>query len=161
MKKLYLALIFLALLTGCSTKESKHEPFQNELLAYTQKFERVNRSDRYLAVATYINPVLKTEDLRERFVLSSYPVEEEIVLGSIKVNGGANLSVRELSHDDELLELANIKLPWSKHYEIISPEKKADYLTLTYETSRKTKVNLRFLKVSKSMYWNPKVELDD
>ena len=159
MKKLYLSITLGALLVGCTNKEAVHEPLQNELLSYTQKFEKVNRSDRYLAIATYINPVLKSSDLKERFILSSYPVEESIEMSSLKVNGDANLSVRELDYDDELLKLANINLPWSKHYEIISPEKKADYLTITYETSKNTKANLKFLKVSKSMYWSPKIEL--
>lgn len=159
MKKFYLMLISLFFLLGCSSKETNSESLQNELLAYTQKFERVRGSDRYLAVASYLNPVLKTNTLKEHFVLSSYPIDEEINLSTLSINGDLNLSIKELGQNDELLKLANIKLPWSKHYEIISSEKKSDYLTISYETYKKTKVNLKFLKVSKSMYWNPEIKL--
>ncbi|NLY04062.1 MAG: hypothetical protein GXZ15_04400 [Campylobacter sp.] len=57
-KFINLALLTL-LIIGCTSKTYVHEPLKNELLAYTQKFEHIrDNSDRYLAVATYLNPAL-------------------------------------------------------------------------------------------------------
>ncbi|CZE49289.1 hypothetical protein [Campylobacter geochelonis] len=163
MKKTLLILSFALLFISCSDKKPFHEPFKNELLAYTQKFEIIKKDEKYLAVATYLNPVLKLEQgAKERFILSSYPKNIDINLKSLKVNGSdENLTINKLQKDDELLKLTNINLPWSNHYEIIAPEKQSDYLTITYETNHLEKVSLRFLKVSKSMYWTPRIKLED
>ncbi|NLY04404.1 MAG: hypothetical protein GXZ15_06190, partial [Campylobacter sp.] len=138
-----------------------HEPLKNELLAYTQKFEHIrDNSDRYLAVATYLNPVLK-DTQNEIFLLSSYPKDEPILLETLKLNNDANLSITELEEDDKILELSNINIPWSKHYKIVANFKEADYLTISYSTKKETNVKLKFLKVSKSMYWQPEIKLDN
>lgn len=161
MKKFINLAILALVFAGCSNKEYVHDPLKNELLAYTQKFETIRgNADRYLAVATYLNPVLANSN-GERFLLSSYPQTEGIKFDTLKVNKDSNLSVKEVKNGDEILNLTNINLPWSNHYEIISPVKNADYLTITYTTQKNTNVTLKFLKVSKSMYWNPEIKLKD
>ena len=161
MKKLINLALLATIFVGCSNKEYVHDPLKNELLAYTQKFEAIRgNADRYLAVASYLNPVL-ADASGETFLLSSYPQDENIKFNTLKVNGDSNLSVREVKEGDKILEITNINLPWSNHYELISPVKEADYLTITYETEKNTQVSLKFLKISKSMYWNPELKLKD
>lgn len=160
MKKLNLFIIVLIFLTGCASKKSELNPVQNELLAYTQKFEKINGKKRYLAVASYLNPILKEND-KEIFILSSYPKEEIILEKSININNDFDLNITKLDLNDKLLKLANINLPWSNHYKITSKIKNNNYLTLNYKTQSGTDATLKFLKVSKSMYWNPKIKLDD
>lgn len=161
MKKLINLALLATIFVGCSNKEYVHDPLKNELLAYTQKFEAIRgNTDRYLAVASYLNPVL-ADASGETFLLSSYPQDEDIKFNTLKVNGDSNLSVKKVKEGDKILEITNINLPWSNHYELISPVKEADYLTITYETEKNTKVSLKFLKVSKSMYWKPEIKLKD
>lgn len=155
--------IFLTIfLVSCADKKQYvHEPIKNELLAYTEKFEKIRQgSDRYLAVATYLNPILKNSNNEEIFILSSYPKEEGINLKTLKVNNDNNIIITPLKSDDELLKLTNINLPWSHHYKITAPEKNSDSLKITYDTNRSLKVQLKFQKVSKSMYWSPEIELE-
>ncbi|WP_304339435.1 hypothetical protein [Campylobacter ureolyticus] len=160
MKKLNLFILVLIFLTGCAEKKSDLDPVKNELLAYTQKFESINGKKRYLAVSTYLNPVLKNSD-KEIFILSSYPKEEIILLNSININSDFDLNITKLDLNDELLKILNINLPWSNHYKITSNVKNSDYLTLNYKTQSGINANLKFLKVSKSMYWNPQIKLDN
>ena len=58
MKKIILVCFGAFFLFSCSKKEQIHEPLKNEFMAYTQKFESVKENDRYLAIATYLNPVM-------------------------------------------------------------------------------------------------------
>lgn len=161
MKKLINLAILAIVFAGCSSKVYIHDPLKNELLAYTQKFEAIRgNSDRYLAIASYLNPVL-ADASGETFLLSSYPQTESIKFDTLKVNGDSNLSIKEVKIGDKILTLTNINLPWSKHFKIVSPTKEADYLTITYKTEKNTDVTLKFLKVSKSMYWNPEIKLKD
>lgn len=159
MKKLNLFILVLIFLTGCAEKKSDLDPVKNELLAYTQKFESINEEKRYLAVSTYLNPVLKNSD-KEIFILSSYPKEESILLDSVNVNNDFDLNITKLDLEDELLKMVNINIPWSNHYKITSHIKDNDYLTLSYKTQSGINVNLKFLKVSKSMYWNPQIKFN-
>lgn len=159
MKKLNLFILVLIFLTGCAEKKSDLDPVKNELLAYTQKFESINEEKRYLAVSTYLNPVLKNSD-KEIFILSSYPKEETILLDSINVNNDFDLNITKLDLEDELLKMVNINIPWSNHYKITSHIKDNDYLTLSYKTQSGINANLKFLKVSKSMYWNPQIKFN-
>ncbi|PSM51813.1 hypothetical protein [Campylobacter blaseri] len=162
MKKISLTLIIALFVISCADKNAVHEPVKNELLAYTQKFEIVRTgNDRYLAIGTYLNPVLKKNTNEEIFILSSYPKEEPINLKTIRVNGDSNLSIKKLDYNDELLKLVNINLPWSYHYKIIAPVKNSNYLTIAYDTNRSLRAVLKFQKVSKSMYWNPEIKLDN
>lgn len=161
-----ISLAFLACLyfSGCSDKNVPHDPLKNEILAYTQKFESVKQGDRYLAIGTYLNPVdvnRSENDLREHFVLLTYPKEVEIIKNSLKVNGDNNVELRKLKDDDEILKLTNFNMPWGNYYEIHSPEKKSDFLTITYNTTNDLNVTLNFRKISKSMYWNPTLKLKD
>ncbi|MCZ6169310.1 hypothetical protein [Campylobacter ureolyticus] len=159
MKKLNLFILVLIFLTGCAEKKSDLDPVKNELLAYTQKFESINEEKRYLAVSTYLNPVLKNSD-KEIFILSSYPKEESILLDSVNVNNDFDLNITKLDLEDELLKMVNINIPWSNHYKITSHIKDNDYLTLSYKTQSGINANLKFLKVSKSMYWNPQIKFN-
>ena len=159
MKKLNLFILVLIFLTGCAEKKSDLDPVKNELLAYTQKFESINGKKRYLAVSTYLNPVLKNSD-KEIFILSSYPKEESILLDSVNINNDFDLNITKLDFEDELLKMVNINIPWSNHYKITSHIKDNDYLTLSYKTQSGINANLKFLKVSKSMYWNPQIKFN-
>ena len=159
MKKLNLFILVLIFLTGCAEKKSDLDPVKNELLAYTQKFESINEEKRYLAVSTYLNPVLKNSD-KEIFILSSYPKEETILLDSVNVNNDFDLNITKIDLEDELLKMVNINIPWSNHYKITSHIKDNDYLTLSYKTQSGINANLKFLKVSKSMYWNPQIKFN-
>ena len=159
MKKLNLFILVLIFLTGCAEKKSDLDPVKNELLAYTQKFESINEEKRYLAVSTYLNPVLKNSD-KEIFILSSYPKEESILLDSVNINNDFDLNITKLDFEDELLKMVNINIHWSNHYKITSHIKDNDYLTLSYKTQSGINANLKFLKVSKSMYWNPQIKFN-
>ncbi|MSN96030.1 hypothetical protein F1B92_02285 [Campylobacter sp. FMV-PI01] len=160
MKKNLSILAIVALFFGCTNKTKTHQPLQNELLAYTYKFEKIQNNQRYLAIATYLNPILKDQNQNEIFILSSYPKEEEILINSIKVNGDSNVDVSKLKNDDEILNFINIKLPWSNHYKITAPQKNSDYLEITYKTNLSTLAKLKFQKVSKSMHWSPKIKFE-
>ena len=58
MKKIILISLCGLFFLSCSQKEQIHDPLKNEFMAYTQKFESVKENDRYLGIATYLNPVM-------------------------------------------------------------------------------------------------------
>lgn len=150
---------------SCSKKEQIHEPLKNEFMAYTQKFESVKENDRYLAIATYLNPVMpeiRNENEDEFFLLSAYPKEIEFDKSSLKINGSnKNVVITELDKDDPLLEKVVFNIPWSRIYKITAPKSGADYLSISYRTDNDLDAKFTFRKISKSMYWNPKLKLND
>ncbi|MCI6987984.1 MAG: hypothetical protein MR902_00195 [Campylobacter sp.] len=161
MKKIiFCALVSLAI-CDCSSKEYPHDPHKNELLAYTQKFESIKGDERYLSVATYLNPSYEkfATSKSEYFLLSSYPTDINIT--NLKVNGKDPSVFEVLDDSDEYIKLSPFIIPWAKYYKIITPEILADNLTITYETDRSVSVRLNFVKVAKSMYWNPQIKFDD
>lgn len=165
MKKVILISLCGLFILSCSKKEQIHDPLKNEFMAYTQKFESVKENDRYLGVATYLNPVMpeiRNENEDEFFLLSVYPKEITFDKSSLKVNGSdTNITITELSGDDPLMQSVAFNLPWSKTYKITSPKVGNDNIVLSYHTSNDLNAKFSFRKVSKSMYWNPKIKLDD
>lgn len=164
MKNFTFLLMISLLFFGCTNKDIPHDPLKNELLAYTQKFESVKQDDRYLVVGTYLNPIhanIRNKANEEHFILSVYPQDVGIVSKTLKVNNDTNVSIKKLDENDPLLKLTTFEMPWGAHYEVIAPEKNSNYLTLTYQTDNSLNVSLKFMKISKSLYWNPKIELKD
>lgn len=165
MKKIILVCFGAFFLFSCSKKEQIHEPLKNEFMAYTQKFESVKENDRYLAIATYLNPVMpeiRNENEDEFFLLSAYPKEIEFDKSSLKINGSSeNVVITELGDDDPLMQKVAFNIPWSRTYKITAPKSGADYLSISYRTTNGLEAKFSFRKVSKSMYWNPKIKLDD
>ena len=160
MRKFTLFAVFILALAGCGDKKTiVHEPLKNELLAYTSKSEIIEDTNRTLIIATYLNPIYQTklgENSGETFLVAINPKEQEIDATTIKVNGDNNgTSVRLLDESDELLKFAGFSLPWARYYEITAPSKDADNLSLTFEIYPSKKASLSFVKVSKSLYWNP------
>ena len=148
-------------LNSCSANDPRHDPLKNEFLAYTQKFESVRAGDRYLAVATYLNPVapeLRNAAEDEVFLLTSYPKEIQIL--AVQING-ANANVTPLHDGDPLLQKELFKIAWSSRYKITAPKSDKDELVLSYRTSNELNVTMKFRKVSKSMYWHPQIDLKD
>lgn len=159
------ALIFGAFMVGCSDKNAVHEPIKNEFMAYTQKFESVKENDRYLVVGTYLNPVypdIRNEKEDEIFILSVYPKENMFDEKTLKINGSSSgVKVELLSENDPLMRLRVFNLPWSNHYKITSANKNSRYLEISYKSANNLDVNLKFQKLSKSLYWAPKIKLKD
>jgi len=157
----FLLLCLILAMFGCSQKEYKHDPEKNEILAYTKKFEHINGDERYLAIGSYINPILELDenDTNEYILLSVYP-EDGILQGSLKVNDEPAV-IKKLEDNSKMLKFTEFAMPWGEHYQITANESKKDNLILSYKTSKNLAVTLNFLKVSKSMYWNPKLKLDD
>ncbi|WP_169763506.1 hypothetical protein [Campylobacter mucosalis] len=157
MRKIINFITILVFFVGCASKEVIHEPIKNEALAYTSKAEIIKDSDRVLVIATYLNPISKEKigEDTERFLLAINPKESDIVQQSITVNDDKNVMIREISDSDELMEFASFKLPWARYYEISTPKKEAKTLKLTFEIYQLGQVALEFVKVSKSLYWNP------
>lgn len=155
-------LVALALfLNSCSANDPRHDPLKNEFLAYTQKFESVRAGDRYLAVATYLNPVapeLRNAAEDEVFLLASYPKEVQIL--AVQING-VNANVTPLSDGDPLLQKELFKIAWASRYKITAPKSDKDELVLSYRTSNDLGATMKFRKVSKSMYWHPQIDLKD
>jgi len=148
-------------LNSCSANDPRHDPLKNEFLAYTQKFESVRAGDRYLAVATYLNPVapeLRNAAEDEVFLLTSYPKEIQIL--AVQING-ANANVTPLHDGDPLLQKELFKIAWASRYKITAPKSDKDELVLSYRTSNELNVTMKFRKVSKSMYWHPQIDLKD
>ncbi|WP_298990466.1 hypothetical protein [uncultured Campylobacter sp.] len=148
-------------LNSCSANDPRHDPFKNEFLAYTQKFESVRAGDRYLGVATYLNPVapeLRNAAGDEVFLLTSYP--KEIQIRAVQING-ANANVVPLHDGDPLLQKELFKIAWSSRYKITAPKSDKDELVLSYRTSNGLGVTMKFRKVSKSLYWQPQIDLKD
>lgn len=148
-------------LNSCSANDPRHDPLKNEFLAYTQKFESVRAGDRYLSVATYLNPVapeLRNAAEDEVFLLTSYP--KEIQIHAVQING-ANANVTPLSDGDPLLQKELFKIAWASRYKITAPKSDKDELVLSYRTSNDLGVTMKFRKVSKSMYWHPQIDLKD
>ena len=160
LKGLLLAALAL-FLNSCSANDPRHDPLKNEFLAYTQKFESVRAGDRYLAVATYLNPVapeLRNAAEDEVFLLTSYPKEIQIL--AVQLNG-ANANVTPLHDGDPLLQKELFKIAWASRYKITAPKSDKDELVLSYRTSNGLGATMKFRKVSKSMYWHPQIDLKD
>ena len=148
-------------LNSCSANDPRHDPLKNEFLAYTQKFESVRAGDRYLGVATYLNPVapeLRNAAEDEVFLLTSYP--KEIQIFAVQING-ANANVVPLHDGDPLLQKELFKIAWSSRYKITAPKSDKDELVLSYRTSNGLGATMKFRKVSKSLYWQPQIDLKD
>ena len=148
-------------LNSCSANDPRHDPLRNEFLAYTQKFESVRAGDRYLGVATYLNPVapeLRNAAEDEVFLLTSYPKEIQIL--AVQLNG-ANANVTPLHDGDPLLQKELFKIAWASRYKITAPKSDKDELVLSYRTSNGLGATMKFRKVSKSMYWHPQIDLKD
>lgn len=146
-------------LNSCSTNDPRHDPLKNEFLAYTQKFESVRAGDRYLGVATYLNPVapeLRNAAGDEVFLLTSYP--KEVQIRAVQING-ANANVVPLHDGDPLLQKELFKIAWSSRYKITAPKSDKDELVLSYRTSNDLDATMKFRKVSKSLYWQPQIDL--
>ena len=148
-------------LNSCSVNDPRHDPLKNEFLAYTQKFESVRAGDRYLAVATYLNPVapeLRNAAEDEVFLLTSYP--KEIQIRAVQING-VNANVVLLHDGDPLLQKELFKIAWASRYKITAPKSDKDELVLSYRTSNGLGATMKFRKVSKSLYWQPQIDLKD
>lgn len=148
-------------LNSCSVNDPRHDPLKNEFLAYTQKFESVRAGDRYLGVATYLNPVapeLRNAAGDEVFLLTSYP--KEIQIRAVQING-ANANVVPLHDGDPLLQKELFKIAWSSRYKITAPKSDKDELVLSYRTSNGLGATMKFRKISKSLYWQPQIDLKD
>lgn len=148
-------------LNSCSANDPRHDPLKNEFLAYTQKFESVRAGDRYLGVATYLNPVapeLRNAAEDEVFLLTSYP--KEIQIRAVQING-ANANVVPLHDGDPLLQKELFKIAWSSRYKITAPKSDKDELVLSYRTSNGLGATMKFRKISKSLYWQPQIDLKD
>ena len=148
-------------LNSCSANDPRHDPLKNEFLAYTQKFESVRAGDRYLGVATYLNPVapeLRNAAEDEVFLLTSYPKEVQIL--AVQING-VNANVTSLHDGDPLLQKELFKIAWSSRYKITAPKSDKDELVLSYRTSNGLGATMKFRKVSKSLYWQPQIDLKD
>lgn len=160
MKKIIFTIIIAIFLSACSNKNITHDPIKNELLAYTQKTEIINKNERILALGTYLNPVypnLVSKNLEEHFIVAIYPKEIDINENSFTVNSSIqDVMIRELKEGDELLKKVAFSVPWGKYYEIISPRKNTDILRLNFEIYPSDRIELAFQKVSVSMYWHPK-----
>ncbi|QCD52956.1 hypothetical protein [Campylobacter sp. RM16192] len=153
---IYLSVVFLFL--GCANKAIVHDPLKNELLAYTSKFEIVEKNDKFLALGTYLNPIhsdIITKDKDERFIIAIHPKESKISLSSFSVNGSKDeVRARILAKDDPLLKLVTFNMPWGEYIEVVSPQKISDTLKVEFEIYPSKKALLEFRKVSKSMYWS-------
>jgi hypothetical protein len=148
-------------LSSCSANDPRHDPLKNEFLAYTQKFESVRAGDRYLGVATYLNPVapeLRNAAGDEVFLLTSYPKEVQIL--AVQING-ANANVTPLHDGDPLLQKELFKIAWASRYKITAPKSDKDELVLSYRTSNGLGATMKFRKISKSLYWQPQIDLKD
>ena len=148
-------------LNSCSANDPRHDPLKNEFLAYTQKFESVRARDRYLSVATYLNPVapeLRNAAGDEVFLLTSYP--KEVQIRAVQING-ANANVVPLHEGDPLLQKELFKIAWASRYKITAPKSDKDELVLSYRTSNDLGATMKFRKVSKSLYWQPQIDLKD
>ena len=148
-------------LNSCSANDPRHDPLKNEFLAYTQKFESVRAGDRYLGVATYLNPVapeLRNAAEDEVFLLTSYP--KEVQIRAVHING-ANANVTPLGDGDPLLQKELFKIAWASRYKITTPKSDKDELVLSYRTSNDLGATMKFRKISKSMYWHPQIDLKD
>ena len=155
MKNLFL--IFIAILSaGCWAKSSLHSQanLKNELLAYTQKYDK----DGILLVATYLNPIYQGEFVTEFegsdiFIVSIYPTH--ISPTSIDINSHPAL-IQKLSPNDKLTSLTSINMPWSNHYKVSLTAQEANILELNISLDNNSTANLKFQKVSRSLYWNTK-----
>lgn len=160
MKKTIFALATVFFLSACSNKNFMHDPIKNELLAYTQKTEVINKNQRVLVLGTYLNPAypdLVSENLEEHFIVAIYPKETEVAKGSFTINRSSqNVVIRELQEGDDLLKKVAFSVPWGKYYEIVSPQKNTDVIRINFEIYPSARIELAFQKVSVSMYWQPK-----
>lgn len=148
-------------LNSCFANDPRHDPLKNEFLAYTQKFESVRAGDRYLSVATYLNPVapeLRNAAEDEVFLLTSYP--KEVQIGAVQLNG-VNANVTPLHDGDPLLQKELFKIAWASRYKITAPKSDKDELVLSYRTSNGLGATMKFRKISKSLYWQPQIDLKD
>lgn len=158
MKKIFFASFLAFLLLACSATKDMSETQKKELLAYTQKFEDEN----FLIVATYLNPIYpQNDDETDDFILSVYPPNSEIFTQTLKVNDNdENISAFILNDDEPILNKLAFRTHWAKHYKISSQSSPERSLKLEFqakdENSRLHQVSLKFQKISKSLYWNPR-----
>ena len=164
MKKILLLIICL-FFVSCSTKNNTQEALKNEFLAYTTKFEFIENDQRYLAILSYLNPVFaefrnKNED--ETLVLISYPKEIELDAQTFSINSqNSDIFVQKLDENDPFLDKLTFKVPWANYYKITSSKVVDDLIALAYKTPSGFEVKFTIRKNPKSLYWNPKLKLDD
>ncbi|WP_462189446.1 hypothetical protein [Campylobacter concisus] len=158
MSKFISFFVFILMIFGCAgEKVIVHEPLKNELLAYTNKSEIIDGTDRTLIVATYLNPIYNSDldASKEHFLVAINPKEHASELKNIKVNNDSNATnVRLLDGNDKMLKFAGFLMPWALYYEVTAPSKQSDDLALSFEIYQSRPVLLNFRKVAKSLYWN-------
>ena len=160
MKKLILPAL-LVIFGGCVDKNFAHDLQKNEILAYTKKFEFIKPDRRYVALASYINPVLiLDENDTHEYILLSYFPDDAPRENSVKING-VSAKFEPLNDGSKMLKFSDFSMKWGAHAQIIAPQIMADTLNLSYETNSGIRVNFVINKISKSMYWNPKIKLKD
>lgn len=156
MKNLALITIMF-ILSACSPKNVQ-DPLKNELLAYTKKTQIINEKERILVVGSYLNPIYSefNDDFKEHIILAVYPKSTKINLSSFRLNG-EKVALRALKNSDELIKKVAFFVPLAQYFEISALQKETLMLDLSFEIDQVSEVFLSFQKVSKSMYWNPKL----
>ena len=92
------------------------------------------------------------------FLLASYP--KEVQIGGVQING-VNANVTPLHDGDPLLQKELFKIAWASRYKITAPKSDKDELVLSYRTSNGLGTTMKFRKISKSLYWQPQIDLKD
>lgn len=95
-------------------------------------------------------------------VLISYPKEIELDKQTFSINSqNSDIFVEKLNENDPLLDKLTFKIPWANYYKIRSSKVANDLIVLTYKTPSDFEVKFAIRKNPKSLYWNPKLKLDD
>ena len=140
MKKLILPAL-LVIFGGCVDKNFAHDPQKNEILAYTKKFEFIKPDRRYVALASYINPVLiLDENDTHEYILLSYFPDDAPRENSVKING-VSAKFEPLNDGSKMLKFSDFSMKWGAHAQIVAPQILADTLNLSYQTNSGIKVN--------------------
>jgi hypothetical protein len=176
MTKLFLGLVSVALLVGCSSKEEqalvksyKKNMAYNKHLQQTEKVELTDSNDTVMAIvtATYMyTPNFEKNDTRNETFIVGVTFEEpdysSMVFTNKTINSADTYSLtmqgknalhsRSLSPNDKKLKGISFVTQWGKYYEVTYPHIESKQLSLTLKNSIYGNRKLNFAKVAKFVY---------
>ena len=136
MIKILQSLIFLILLSGCSSyKALKHfnkSDSYTKAVQYSKKADLIVNNDvKTIFYATYLNKVLDNYDNDSyNFVIGFYSQDEKLEDYELNLNTKEYTKIQEIEKTNDLYNILSVKNAWAKYYIVSFPKNDADELNL-------------------------------
>lgn len=164
MVKLFISLIAIVLLWGCTSKHEKEiMEAQNQKISYHKQLQKTEKIQLYhdqetkvmlTATYLYIRNFEKNDTRDEEFIVGVHLNDK--AFGNINssdynltLNGQVPKEIQKLNRNDERLKDLSFVTDWADYYLVIFPHESDKNITLVYENKRYGKGTLHFAKVAK------------